>query len=77
VNAEKLKYIIMSRCLNAGQKLSIKMANRSFEDGANFKYLGTSLRDQNYMHEQIKSRLNLGNVCCHSAHSFLSSRLLP
>jgi hypothetical protein len=28
------------------------------------------------MHEGIKSRLNLGNACCHSVQSLLSSRLL-
>jgi hypothetical protein len=28
------------------------------------------------MHEEIKSRLNLGNACCHSVQSLLSSRLL-
>jgi hypothetical protein len=43
----------------AGQKLSIKIANRSFEDVAKFKYLQS---DKNCMHEEIKSRLNLGNA---------------
>jgi hypothetical protein len=28
------------------------------------------------MHEEIKSRLNSGNACCHSVQSLLSSRLL-
>jgi hypothetical protein len=41
-----------------------------------FKYLGTTLTDQNSMHEEIKSTLNSGNVCHHSVQSFLSSRLL-
>jgi hypothetical protein len=41
-----------------GQKHSIKIVNRSFEDAAEFKYLGTTLTDQNCMHNEIKSRLN-------------------
>jgi hypothetical protein len=32
--------------------------------------------DQNWMHEEIKSRLNSGNACYHSVQSLLSSRLL-
>jgi hypothetical protein len=39
-------------------------------------YLGTTLTDQNYMHEEIKSRLNLGNACYHSVQSLFSSCLL-
>jgi hypothetical protein len=50
-----------------GQKHSIKIANRSFEDMAQLKYLGTTLTDQNCMHEKIKNRLSCGNACYHSA----------
>jgi hypothetical protein len=66
----------MSRSQKTGQKHSIKVANRSFEDVAKFKYLRTTLTDQNHMHEEIKSRLNSGNACCHWAQSLLSSLLL-
>jgi hypothetical protein len=40
------------------------------------KYLGTTLTDQNRIHEEIKSTLNSGNACYHSVQSLLSSRLL-
>jgi sorting nexin-29 len=76
VNPEKTKYMLMSRRQKVGQKRSIKIANRSFEDVTKFKYLGTTLTDQNCMHEEIKNRLNSGNVCYHSDQSLLSSRLL-
>jgi hypothetical protein len=66
----------MSCCKKAGQKHSIKIANRSFEGVAKFKYLGTRPTDQNCMNEEIKSRLNSGNACYHSVQSPLSSRLL-
>jgi hypothetical protein len=75
VNPEKSKYILVPHCQNAGQMQSIKIANRCFENVAEFKYLGT-LTDQNCMSEEIKNRLNSGNTCYHSVQSLLSSRLL-
>jgi hypothetical protein len=76
VNPEKTKYMLVSRCQKAGQKHSIKTANGSFEGVTKFKYLGTTLTDQNCIHEEIKSRLNPENVCYLSVQSLLSSRLL-
>jgi hypothetical protein len=54
--------MLMPRSQKVGQKRSIKIADRSFEDAAKFKYLGTTLTDQNCMHEDIKSGLNPGNA---------------
>jgi hypothetical protein len=60
VNPEKIQCVLISHIQKIGQKHSIKVANRSFEDVAKFKYLGTTLTDQNCTHEEIKSRLNSG-----------------
>jgi hypothetical protein len=70
VNSEKTKYMLLSH-KKAGQKHNIKIVNRSFGGVAKFKYLGTTLTDQNCIHEEIKSRLNSGNACYHSVQSFV------
>jgi hypothetical protein len=43
INAEKTKYMIMSRHLNAGQNQNIRIANELFKKVAKFKYLGMTL----------------------------------
>jgi hypothetical protein len=59
VHLGKTKYMLMSR-KKAGQGQSIKIANRSFEGVEKFKYMGTTLTEQNCMQEEIKRRLNSG-----------------
>ena len=41
-----------------------------------FKYLGTTLTNQNSIAEEIKSRLRSGNACYHSVQNLFSYRLL-
>jgi hypothetical protein len=69
VNTEKAKYMLMSRHQNAGQNHDIKIAKRSVENVAQFKYFGTTLTNQNFIQEEIKRRLNSGSACYHSAHN--------
>ena len=76
VNADKTKYMVMSRDRNAGRGHSVKIDNSSIERVEEFKYLGTTLTDQNSIQEEIKSRLKLGNACNYSVQNPLSSRLL-
>ena len=70
------KYVVMSRDQNAGRIHSVRMNNSTFERVEEFKYLGTTLTNQNAIQEELKSRLKSGNTCCHSVHNLLSSRLL-
>jgi len=41
-----------------------------------FRYLGTTLTNQNSIQEEIKSRSKSGNACYHSVQNLLSSSLL-
>jgi hypothetical protein len=52
-----------------------KIADRCFENVAQFRCLGTTITKQNLIQEEIKWKLNLGNACYHSVQNFLSSRL--
>jgi hypothetical protein len=76
INAEKTKYMVMSRNQNVGHNHNVKIDNRSSEKVEEFKYFGVTLTNRNSIHEEIKSRLKSGNACYHSMHNLLSSRLL-
>jgi hypothetical protein len=76
VNVEKTKYMLVSRDQNAGQTREIKVGSRSFENVSQFKYLGTTVTNQNLIQEENGRRLNSGNACYHSVQNLLSSRLL-
>jgi hypothetical protein len=47
VSAEKTKYMLLSHHQNAGKRYDIKIANRCFENVAKFRYLGTTITNQN------------------------------
>ena len=54
----------------------MRIDNSSIERVEEFRCLGTTVTDQNSIQEEIKSRLKLGNACCHSVQNLLSSSLL-
>ena len=76
MNADKTKYMIMSRDQNAGRSHSMKIDSRSIERVEEFKYLGTTLTNKNSIQEEITSRLKVGNACYYRVQNLLSSSLL-
>jgi hypothetical protein len=72
VNADKTKYMVMAREQNAGRSHNMKIDNSSIEMVEEFKYLRTTLTNQNSIQEKIKSSLNSGQV-----QKLFSSSLLP
>jgi hypothetical protein len=48
--------MVMSQDQNAGQNGNIQIGNKLFETVEQFKYLGTTLKNQNSIREEIKSR---------------------
>jgi hypothetical protein len=53
VNVDTTKYISMSLQQSAGQNKYVEVSRDTFENEANCKYLGTTLRDKNCTHEEI------------------------
>jgi hypothetical protein len=76
IDVEETKYTFLSRHQNVGQNWNINIANKSFENVSQFKYLRTTVTNQNLIQEEIKRRLNSGNACYHSVQNLLSSHLL-
>jgi ubiquinone biosynthesis protein COQ9 len=77
VNADKTKYMFMSRDQNAGRSDNIKIDNSSFERVEELKkYLGTILEIQNSIQEEIKSRLQSGKACYNLLQNLSSSSML-
>ena len=70
-NADKIKYMVMSRGQNVGRSHNINTDNSSFERVEEFKYLGPTLTNQNSVQEEIKSTMKSRNACYHSVQNLL------
>jgi hypothetical protein len=68
--------MFMSWGRNAGRDDSVKIDNSSTERVEEVTYLGMMLTNQNFIQEEIRSRLKLGNACYHLVQNLLSSMLL-
>jgi hypothetical protein len=56
MNIEKIKYITLFPHQNADRNHDMKRANRSLENVAQFRYLETTITNQNLNQEKIKRR---------------------
>jgi UDP-galactopyranose mutase len=77
VNADKTKYMLMFRDQNAGRVLNIKFENSSFERVEEFKHWGRTLKNPNYIQEEIKSKLKAENVCYYSVPNLVLFSCYP
>jgi hypothetical protein len=68
--------MLLSRHRNVSKYRDIKIAKRSFKNVSQFKYLETTVTNQNLTQKEIKRRFNPGKACYHSVQNLLSSRLL-
>jgi len=75
-NADKTKNIVMSQDQTAGCNQNIKIYSSSFERVEEFKYLRTTITNQNSVQEEIKNRLKAGNACYYLVQNLLPSSLL-
>jgi len=55
INADKTKYMVMSRDRNAGRGHSVKTGNSSIERVEEFKYLGRRWKDQNFFRKKLRA----------------------
>ena len=63
--------MVVSRDQRAGRNHSVKIDSNSFEGVEEFKYLGTTLMNQNCIQVEVRSRLKLGNACYHSVQKLV------
>jgi len=54
-NADKIKYMVMSRDQNAGRSQNVKTYNSSLERVEEFKYLGTTLTNQILFRKKLRA----------------------
>jgi hypothetical protein len=70
------KNMSRDRPLSSWDKIFVDQFNIYFERMEDFKYVGTTLSNQNSIQNKIKTRLKSGNACYHSVQNISSSSLL-
>ena len=61
VNAKKTKYMFMCHQQHAGQNHNVEIDNNCFQRVEKFIFMGTTVTNQNCIHEQIKSNMKSGS----------------
>jgi hypothetical protein len=68
--------MVLFRDQNAGRRHNIKIDDSSIYSEEQFKYLGTTVKNQNSVQREFKGRLKSGNACYHSVQNRLFSGLV-
>ena len=72
----KTKYVEVGRYWYMMVNEYFRISSNSYEKVKTFKHLGSLLKSQNSIQEEIKRRLEPGNSCYYSVQTLLLSRLL-
>jgi hypothetical protein len=75
INEDKTKYMWVTR-RKARKQQNLTVGDYNFEVVRSFKYLGSTINDENDISEEIKLRTTLGNRCCFALHKVLRSKSL-
>jgi hypothetical protein len=70
INEEKTKYMLMTR--HTSIKNNLIIGPYTFEQVEDFKYLGVNINHKNYMHNEVKLRINTANRVYFSLNKLLS-----
>jgi hypothetical protein len=70
INADKTKYMVMSRDQNAGRCWNIKTDSSTAFEGVEDKCFGTTYMNQNSIQKEMKSRRRSRNAFYHSVQNF-------
>ena len=67
INIGKINYMEVGRHRGMMTNEYIGIVSNSYEKMKTFKYLGSLVKNQNYIHEEIKCRFKAGNSCYYSS----------
>jgi len=69
--------MVMYRHQSSGKNHKLVIANKCFQDVANFKQLRMKITNQNCIEDEIKGKINSEKACYYSRQKVLASHFLP